>query len=44
MQDTTVQVFTLPQMALPQYILYGFAVLIVGLPLLPAMRRSYYTS
>ncbi len=40
----TVQVFTLPQMAVIQYILYVLALLIAGVPLLPAMRRYYHVS
>jgi hypothetical protein len=38
----TVQVFTLPAMAPIQYILYGLALLLVGLPLLPNMRQYYH--
>lgn len=37
----TVQVFTLPSVAAIQFILYALALLLVGLPLLPAMRRYY---
>lgn len=37
----TVQVFTLPSLAPIQFILYGLAVLLIGLPLLPQMRQYY---
>ena len=37
----TVQVFTLPAVAVIQFILYALAALLVGLPLLPSMRRFY---
>lgn len=37
----TVQVFTLPQMAPPQYVLYVFACLMIALPFVPTMRRYY---
>lgn len=37
----TVQVLTLPEIAPIQFILYGLAVLLVGLPLLPHMRQYY---
>jgi hypothetical protein len=38
----TVQVFTLPEMAAIQYILYVLAALLVAVPLVPAMRRFYH--
>ena len=37
----TVQVFTLPAVAVIQYILYALAALLIALPLLPSMRRRY---
>lgn len=37
----TVQVFTLPAIAPIQFILYGLAVLLIIMPLVPAMRRYY---
>jgi hypothetical protein len=40
----TVQVFTLPHMAPPQYILYGLAIVIIGISFLPAMRQYYQLS
>jgi hypothetical protein len=38
----TVQVFTLPAMAPIQYILYGLALFLIAIPLLPNMRRYYH--
>ena len=37
----TVQLFTLPAIATIQYILYGLAVLLIVLPLVPTMRQYY---
>lgn len=38
------QVFTLPEMAVIQYILFALALILIGLPLLSAMRRYYRLS
>lgn len=40
----TVQLFTLPQMAPVQLLLYTLAVLMVLLPFMPGMRRYYHLS
>lgn len=37
----TVQVFTLPALAPIQFILYGLAALLAGLPMLPKLRQHY---
>jgi hypothetical protein len=37
----TVQVFTLPEMAAIQFILYILAAMLIGLPLLPSMRDYF---
>jgi len=39
----TVQVFTLPEMATIQYILYGLALVLIFTPILPSMREYYHT-
>lgn len=38
------QVLTLPEIAVIQYILFALALILIGLPLLPAMRRYYRLS
>lgn len=37
----TVQILTLPEVAVIQYILYALSLLIVGIPFLPKMRHYY---
>ena len=40
----TVQIITLPEVAVIQYVLYALSILIVGLPFLPQMRQYYQIS